>query len=160
MQIFLPPVPFCPITLKAKKPTSEELSPYPDKLETLGDHIRKMRLDLKLTAKEVGRRIGVNLWTVYKWEYHVSIPAPRFNTKIIQFLGYEPDVVMRGFYGQKIVAYRKMRGLSQREFAQMLGIHKMTLQQWEQNRKRPSNELLEKLLVFFDITFPKKTSGS
>jgi hypothetical protein len=36
---------FCEVTLTAKKPLSEA---YPKTLKTLGDHLRKRRLDLNL----------------------------------------------------------------------------------------------------------------
>jgi hypothetical protein len=46
-------LPFCKIVLKAKKPAS---ALYPKKLNTLGDHLRRKRLDLKLFQKEVARK--------------------------------------------------------------------------------------------------------
>jgi transcriptional regulator with XRE-family HTH domain len=37
-------------------------------LETLGNYIRKKRLDLGLMQKEIANRIGVDVETVYRWE--------------------------------------------------------------------------------------------
>jgi transcriptional regulator with XRE-family HTH domain len=110
-------VPFCQITLRAKKPQIEEFPRYPEKLETLGDYIRKRRLDLKLTAKQLGKILHVDMDTVYSWEYHKTNPNPRRLSKIIEFLGGEPDIQMRRFCGEKILAYRKQQGLSQRQLA-------------------------------------------
>lgn len=38
----------------------------------------------------------------------------------------------------EVIAARAASGLSQAEFAQLLGVSKRTLQEWEQGRKRPS----------------------
>ncbi len=57
-------LPFCQITLKTQKPLP---SAYPQTPKTLGDHLRKKRLDLKLLQKEVAQRLGVGESTVYNW---------------------------------------------------------------------------------------------
>ena len=41
---------------------------YPQKLETIGNHIRKRRLDLRLKQKEVSRIIGVTRAMIYTWD--------------------------------------------------------------------------------------------
>jgi len=48
-----------PITLKALKPKETDFEP-----QTLGEHVRKRRLELKLTQKQAAERLGVNPWTV------------------------------------------------------------------------------------------------
>jgi DNA-binding XRE family transcriptional regulator len=80
-------LPFCHITLKAQKPLP---SAYPQTLKTLGDHLRKRRLDLKLLQKEVAQRLGVGESSVYNWENNLTKPALRYIPKIVKFLGYVP----------------------------------------------------------------------
>jgi putative transcriptional regulator len=48
-----------------------------------------------------------------------------------------------------LVAVRNRHGLSQREFADMLGLDVRTLQNWEQGRNRPDAAALH-LVVLFD----------
>src|SRR2546426_2892467 len=55
---------FCDVTLSAKKPISEA---YPKTLKTVGDHLRKRRLDLKLYQKDVAKAIGVDSLTSRNW---------------------------------------------------------------------------------------------
>lgn len=62
--IFIPLFPFCPITLTAKIPPNPA---YPKKLKTIGHHLRKRRLDLKLKQEDVARRIGVDVVSIHKW---------------------------------------------------------------------------------------------
>jgi len=54
-------LPFCHFEIKAKKPISNA---YPEVLLTLGDHIRKKRLDLKLLQREAATIMSVDEMTV------------------------------------------------------------------------------------------------
>ena len=142
-------MPFCQFTLKAKKPSNEAYSRYPENPQSLGDYIRKRRLDLKLTAKDLAKLLRVDMDTVYSWEYNKTSPNPRRLPEIIEFLGGEPDIQIRRLCGEKILAYRKFHKLSQSQLALKLGINKVTLQQWESNRKCPSEKFLKRLSFIF-----------
>ena len=63
----------------------------PERLTTLGDHIRKKRLNLGLTQREAAHLIGVEQCSVYNWEKRGMNPAQRVQTAIIDFLGYDPN---------------------------------------------------------------------
>jgi len=81
-------LPFCKIELTAKK----LLNPaYPKVLNTLGDHIRKRRLDLKLTQKQAAKIIETNETSLMTWERNKRTPSISFMPKIIEFLGYMPS---------------------------------------------------------------------
>ena len=59
-------LPFCHVRLKSPKPHPN--SRYPKELNTLGDHLRKRRLDLDLVQKDVNRILGVDKTTITNWE--------------------------------------------------------------------------------------------
>ncbi|OGQ13087.1 MAG: hypothetical protein A2026_07180 [Deltaproteobacteria bacterium RBG_19FT_COMBO_46_12] len=59
-------------------------------LETIGDHIRKRRMDLKLTQKEVAEKLGVDKTAIQFWENNRVKPSLGNIPKIIEFLGYDP----------------------------------------------------------------------
>src|ERR1700738_2080530 len=63
----------------------------PERLTTLGDHIRNKRLNLGLTQREAAHLIGVEQCSVYNWEKRGMKPAQRVQTAIIDFLGYDPN---------------------------------------------------------------------
>jgi DNA-binding XRE family transcriptional regulator len=83
----IPALPFCHVALKARRPLPDS---YPKSLKTMGDHIRKRRLDLGLLQSEVARQIGVCTSTVCNWEGNESTPVVRFMPAIQAFLGYDP----------------------------------------------------------------------
>lgn len=80
-------LPFCHLELRVarRKPAM-----YPKQINSLGDHIRARRLDLKLFQKQVADQIGVHEMTITLWEGNATIPEVRYMPAIIQFLGYNP----------------------------------------------------------------------
>jgi transcriptional regulator with XRE-family HTH domain len=59
-------------------------------LKTLGDHIRKRRLDLGLLQKEVAEQLGVDTASIGNWESNDSQPTVHCLPGIIAFLGHNP----------------------------------------------------------------------
>ncbi|MFQ5965235.1 MAG: helix-turn-helix domain-containing protein [Candidatus Scalinduaceae bacterium] len=142
----IPALPFCQIRLKAQKPLP---SAYPQTIKTLGDHLRKRRLDLKLLQKDVAQKLGVGETSVYNWENNLTKPALRYIPKIIEFLGYVPFNTSNLSVGERIVVYRKLHGLSQKKLAHKLDIDPCTLSKWERDKRKPSERLLKDLTAFF-----------
>jgi DNA-binding XRE family transcriptional regulator len=62
----------------------------PTEPQTVGDHIRKQRLGLKMLQKDVAEQIGVDKTSVFNWEANTSRPEIRYMPAIIRFLGYNP----------------------------------------------------------------------
>lgn len=58
---------------------------------TLGDLLRRRRLDLGLYQKEVAIQIGVTPSTIWNWEHGWTI-GKRYIPRIVTFLGYRPDL--------------------------------------------------------------------
>jgi len=126
-------LPFCHISLTATKPKSYE---YPKELKTLGDHLRKRRLDLKLLQREVGQRIGGSVSDVWNWENNWVSPAVKFIPAIIAFLDYNP-LPKPDTLPEQLVWYRKAKGWTQKDFAKALGIDQTTLARWERGERKP-----------------------
>ena len=133
------------IVLKGQKP-----SKIPKALNTWGDHIKKRRLELGLLQREVAERIGVNETSIYDWEKHRTGPMVHLIPKITQFLGYTPPLFNRETTGQKIVAYRHVRGMSQRALALTLNVDPTTLGRWERDESLPTGKLKLRLEPFFE----------
>jgi len=56
----------------------------------LGEQIKKRRLELGLSQKEVGERLGVTSFTVLNWEKGKTAPLAKTMPGIIQFFKYDP----------------------------------------------------------------------
>ena len=112
-------------------------SHYPDTLSTLGHHIRKRRLDLGLYQKDVARRLEVTTDSVAYWETNRNQPSLRMIPRIIEFLGYVPNINDSAgeTFGEWIVRARQRLGLSQKALARRLGVDPSTLAHWEYGRR-------------------------
>ena len=139
---FIPALPFCQISLKAPKP---QPSQYPKSLNTLGDHIRKKRLDLGLLQKDVATQIGVAEATIYNWETQRTAPTLYSIPKVLKFLGYVPLNTDSQDLGQKLRTFRRLRGLTQKTLARRLGVDPTTLARWESEKSRPSGKLMGRI---------------
>jgi transcriptional regulator with XRE-family HTH domain len=85
-------LPFSQLSTSVPKPYGQGYSKEP---QTIGNHIRNRRLELKLTQKQAGDTIGVHHSTVLAWETGKKVPYAKHLAKIEQFLGYEPPKVKR-----------------------------------------------------------------
>ncbi len=135
--------PICHLTLKAGRPKS-----YPKELNTLGDHLKKKRLDLGLLRKEVAHIIGVNTTTVRNWETNRFAPKIRYIPRIIHFLGYVPYRPSQSF-SEWLRTCRTAAGLSQEKLATALKVNESTVAGWEQGRHMPTAKSEEKIRAFF-----------
>ena len=132
-------MPFCHSEIRFPKPKP---TAYPRTISTLGDHIRKRRLDLNLLQKQVADEIGVHEMTITLWEVNATVPEVRYMPAIIQFLGYKP-LPAASSLPERLVTARRALGLSQRKMAEKLGVDPATLMGWEAGRHRPTGKSLD-----------------
>jgi transcriptional regulator with XRE-family HTH domain len=125
-----------PIVLTCTKP-----SKIPQILVSIGDHLRKKRIEQHLTQLEVSKLLRVEENTICNWEMNQSRPRLYLLPKVIEFLGYKPFDLPEETIGDKIKAYRKEHGLSQRKLAKLLSVDQTTIRDWERNKHKPSKKL-------------------
>src|ERR1035437_4288052 len=132
-------LPFCHFELGAVRPKPAK---YPKQINSLGDHIRARRLDLKLHQEQVANQIGVHEMTITSWESNATVPEVRFMPAITQFLGYNP-LPAPSSLPERLAIARKALGLSQRKMANRIGVDPATLMGWEAGRHRPTGKSLD-----------------
>ena len=59
--------------------------------KTIGEHLRKKRVDMGLTNVQVAHSLGVCYQTVERWEHGRYPMKPKHRAKVVAFLGYDPD---------------------------------------------------------------------
>jgi transcriptional regulator with XRE-family HTH domain len=62
----------------------------PKEPKTLGEHLRKRRLERHLLQTQLARLFGVDRVSVQNWESGIYEPNQGMVPKIIEFLGYDP----------------------------------------------------------------------
>jgi site-specific DNA recombinase len=115
----------------------------PIEAKTVGDHIRRQRLSMKMHQKQVAERIGVDKTCVFNWERNTSAPAVRYMPAILDFLGYNP-VPPATSWADRLVRHRTSLGLTQEESARHIGVDPSTLARWERGEREPAGHLAQR----------------
>ena len=103
---------------------------------------------MKLTKRQLSRRLNVDDVTIYLWEKNRVEPSLAQIPRIIEFLGRNPSEKKTENLAERIREYRRIQGLTQEKLSEQLGVDPATLADWERGRHQPSKSLLEKLTTF------------
>ena len=117
--------------------------------QTVGDHIRRRRLSLKMLQRDIAERMGVVEASIWNWEANTSQPDLRFMPAVIQFLGYNPLPEANG-WGGRLVRHRTSLGMTQEEAAKRLGVDPGTLARWERGEREPTGMALSRVKRFLE----------
>jgi transcriptional regulator with XRE-family HTH domain len=128
-------LPYGPKSLKSLKPVSYERVP-----KTLGQHLKKRRLELGLLQRDLRERFKLEKETYANWEKDRCYPAMKHWPNIIELLGSDPNPIPVTL-GERLLAYRRAKGISRKKLAAKLRVDEGTLWKWEIERRRPNTEL-------------------
>lgn len=104
----IPALPFCKVSLKAQKAPAPA---YPETLKTLGDHLRKRRLDLRLLQRQAAQKLGADKASAHNWETNRTSPSLSLVPKIVDFIWYIPFKTSHKNLNEKIKTYRQVLGI-------------------------------------------------
>jgi transcriptional regulator with XRE-family HTH domain len=116
-------LPRCHRVLTSEKPRERG---YPKEPRTLGEHLKRRRLDLGLRQCDVAAAIGVTAQTVRHWESGKHSPPVRLIPRIHAFLGFCPFDPAWTF-GPRLRAAREAQGLSRRRASALVGVDEATV---------------------------------
>ena len=136
--------------LKTKRPTNPA---YPAELITLGDHLRKTRLDRGLSQPKVARILKVNTDTVTNWELNRTEPAAKYAKLIIAFLGYFPFTRNNTTLGKQLYYARLITGKTQKQVAKLIDCDTSNLRCIELDERIPQTKIREKIRGFINDAF-------
>lgn len=139
-------LPFGRIELKGQKS-----KPFAEQPVTLGEHLRKRRLELGLFQREVAKRLRIGQFTYLSWEKDRARPEVRWWPAIIGFLGYDPHPEPWTF-SEQLRARRRALGLSIAEAAQRVGVDEGTFGRWDRGVREPLGRHLGVLARFLGAT--------
>jgi transcriptional regulator with XRE-family HTH domain len=134
-------------TVLSQSYSSGRVLRIPTQPQTVGDHIRRRRLGLKMFQREVAEKIGVCEPSICNWEANAAAPAIRYMPAIIRLLGYNPLPEANGL-SELLVRRRTTLGLSQKKAALDLGVDPSTLARWEQGEREPIGVFLGRVKRF------------
>lgn len=112
----------------------------------LGMHLRSRRESLGFNPTQVARNLGVRVCTYRAWEDDQTAPAITNMPAIVEYLGYCPFDSELPFR-DKLVLWRSVNGLTQRDFSGLMGLDQSTLARWERGDGRPHAILRSRLFA-------------
>ena len=118
-----------PVTLKCLKPNG-----IPEHPQTLGEHLTARRLALKLYQRSVALLLNVSPATVLHWEKGQTFPPIWAYPAIVAFLGYDPFPTTPSSTAERLVDWRRARGLSVKRAARLCGVDEGLWAGWETGR--------------------------
>lgn len=143
----IPALPFCHLRLNSKKSST-----YPrlEECDTLGDHLKRRRLELGLLQRQVAPKLGINRFTLANWEKNRREPGIRHYPAIMDFLGYCPSRAGTTF-GERLMLHRTHRGLSRRALARAVGADPSSIGRWEAKEHIPTTSGVRRLEKYFGM---------
>jgi transcriptional regulator with XRE-family HTH domain len=134
--------------------TPKELTEEPI---TLGDHLRRRRLELGLYQKDVASQIGVTTSTIWNWENGWLSITLSCMPKVIKFLGYNPIPCPEELM-ERLSWYKLVNGLPLEELGAMMGRDPEQLSDWLSGRHNPCQRNSEKIESFLNDRVQKLIS--
>ncbi|MEO5906284.1 MAG: helix-turn-helix transcriptional regulator [Saprospiraceae bacterium] len=121
---------------------------YPTSLNTLGDHLRKVRLDRRLSQPQVAKMLKVTTDSITGWELNRYEPQARLASRVIQFLGYKPFPEEGLSLGKKLFFARLLSGMTQKQVASKIDCDESNLRYIELDKRTPGQMTLAKIQKF------------
>lgn len=112
---------------------------------TLGEHLRKVRIQRKLSQSQVAKIIGVSTNTITFWEKNRNHPTEKFASKIIKFLGYFPFEWEHENLQTQVKYARMVSGHTLKHMGKEIGVDSSTIYKIFNGKSKPQDETLEKI---------------
>lgn len=122
---------FLPQSKVLKKPGIPQ---YVDTPKTIGEHLRKKRLQSKLLQKELAELLNVSEDRITYWENERSAPQIHHYPRIIDFLGYYPFAHETKSFAGKLLQIRHCKGFSRKQCAVHLSVSEDAVRRWERGK--------------------------
>ena len=140
---------FVRITRKAPKPGS-----FPPGSQSVGEHLKRRRLELGLRQQDVAAHLGVCEWTVINWETGIRTPRITYYPAIARFLGFDPSH-QSNIAVSTLDVIRRPRGWSRRKLADRIGVDEKTVLDWERGGRNASRRTRDLINAFIESASKK-----
>ncbi len=114
---------------------------------TLGDHLRRRRLELGLYQKDVAIQIGVTTSSIWNWENNCSSITLRCMPKVIEFLGYNPIPCPDNIV-ERLAWHKQINGLTLEDLGAEMRRDPEQLGDWLNGRHAPCRKNREEIWLF------------
>lgn len=128
----------------------------------LGNNIKKYRLLMNFTRKDLAQKIGVTESTVSRYESNERTPNLKILKSIADALGVTINDLINNIennmidenvsIGDKIKEYREIINITQKDLAEKSGLSESAIKYYETNKRNPKLETLSKIAEALGIS--------
>ena len=105
---------------------------FPTTFEHIGDYLRAERLRQGITQRGLANLLEIDNNTLFDWEIGLAKPLIIQYPKIIAFLGNDPLFNNPESLAGQVRHFRRMKGMTRKELADLTGVNTHTLGRFEQ----------------------------
>lgn len=137
-----------PFTLTANRPKgTNRKKPYPFNPVSLGDFLRKSRLDNDWNIGEVAEMIGTSSLNIGNWESNRNEVSLEFKPRVYAFIGVCPYDASLTIV-ERLKERREYFGLTIKKLAEILEVDPNTVSAWERRIHQPGSRGFAKIGQF------------
>lgn len=162
-------LPFCDRTISASRasylPSHNRGIPIAKQPKTIGEHLRRRRLELHLHQSQAAQSLNVSTVSLSRWERDHTYPTWDYHERIIDYLGHDPfpSIGHKDPYrnetngvaslspsslGQNLRNRRLELKLNRHQCAEKLGVDAKTLRSWETGSRQPCRKHRDAIEAF------------
>ena len=123
---------------------SRERTDVAEQPRTIGEHIKKARIQKGLHQSDVAKLIGVSSNQLCAWEIGKRrIMKVKYFPRILKFLGYIPELKKPYSIGRDMTIVKQIYGWNNKSLAEELGLDPSTVSNWikgKQTKCKRKNE--------------------
>lgn len=127
-----------------------------------GPLIKELRKNLKMTQAQLAEQLGVSKTSITSWECGLYSPEGENLDKLVKFFGVSADYLLgigelktdaaqgpapsyKDNLGKRLTKARKKAGLNQTQLAELIGLSRYTICNWEKGRSAPGIDDLQRI---------------
>ena len=118
---------------------------YLEDPKTLGEHLRKARIQRSLSQPQVAQILGTDAETILNWEKNRCTATPKWAKKIIEFLGCLPFEWKDKDLKTQVKYARIMAGQNQKQMGIEIKVDPSTIYKILLGKSTPLPETIEKI---------------
>lgn len=113
--------------------------------------LRDKRIERRYSQRQLAEMIGLKTWSVAAYEAGRVVPPTTTKYLLAKALDW-PELLDDMTSGERIKIARMEKGYSSEELAELMGVTRVAVSSWENNRSCPSAEKQRKLAELLECS--------
>lgn len=113
--------------------------------------LRDMRIERRYSQRKLAEKIGMKTWSIAAYESGRVVPPTTTKYLLAKALNW-PELLDDLTSGERIKIARMEKGYSSEKLAELMGVTRVAVSSWENNKTSPSAEKQRKLAEILECS--------